>query len=79
MNSDYEDKLVNIENNVQDETSLAWKKLCEYIEKIAEEGNEEFAPYEYLGEELHSQIYTLPKTIAKLKKVKTIVFAVVGV
>ncbi|WP_338812201.1 leucine-rich repeat domain-containing protein [Bernardetia sp. Wsw4-3y2] len=72
MDSDYEEKLVNIENNVQDETSLAWKKLCEYVEKVAEEESEEFSPYEYLGKELYSQIYTLPKTIAKLKKVKKI-------
>ncbi len=72
MDSDYEEKLVNIENNVQDETSLAWEKLCEYVEKVAEEGSEEFSPYEYLGEELYFQIYTLPKTIAKLKKVKHI-------
>ncbi|AFM03478.1 hypothetical protein Fleli_1033 [Bernardetia litoralis DSM 6794] len=72
MDSDYEEKLVNIENNVQDETSLAWKKLCEYVEKIAEEGSEEFAPRKYLGYELYHQIYTLPKTIAKLKKVKHI-------
>ncbi|WP_291728324.1 leucine-rich repeat domain-containing protein [Bernardetia sp.] len=72
MDSDYEEKLVNIENNVQDETSLAWKKLCEYVEKVAEEGIEEFHPYKYLGKELYSQIYTLPKTIAKLKKVKKI-------
>ena len=72
MDSDYEEKLVNIENNVQDESSLAWEKLCEYVEKVAEEGIEKFFPYEYLGEKLYSQIYTLPKTIAKLKKVKEV-------
>ena len=70
MNEEYEYKLVKIENNIQDKTSEAWQKLCEYVELVAERGDDEFAPYEYLGSELFSQIHTLPTTIAKLKKVK---------
>ncbi len=67
---DYEDQLFNVENDVQDRTSMAWKKLCEYVEKVARNGTDEFSPYEYLGKELYAQIHTLPETIAKLKKVK---------
>ncbi len=59
-----------IENNIQDRNSQAWIKLCDYIEKIAEQGNDEFAPLEELGPELFSQIFTLPESISKLKKVK---------
>lgn len=69
---EYNHLLVNIENNVQDKTSAAWKKLCEYVELIAAEGRDEFAPYEYLGAEMYAQIHTLPETIAKLKTVKKI-------
>lgn len=72
INFDYEYKLFNVENNVQDKDSLAWKKLCEYVEKIVEDGSEEFYPYEYLGKELYFQIHTLPESISKLKKVKKI-------
>lgn len=63
-------RISKIENHVQNRDSKAWKKLCEYIDKIAAEGSEEFAPLEYLGDELYSQIYTLPESIRKLKKVK---------
>ena len=58
-----------IENNVQDKDSVAWKKLCAYIDKIAADESDEFAPSEALGRELFSQIHTLPETISKLKKV----------
>jgi len=61
-----------IPNDVQDRNSIAWKKLCEYIDLIAENGSDEFSPIEALGEELFSQIYTLPESIAKLKKVTKI-------
>ncbi|MCU0439012.1 MAG: leucine-rich repeat domain-containing protein [Raineya sp.] len=61
---------IKIQNDVQDRNSVAWKKLCEYIDKVAEEESEEFVPFEYLGQELYFQIYTLPESIAKLKKVK---------
>lgn len=61
-----------IKNDVQDRNSYAWKRLCDYIEKVASEGNDEFSPLEELGPELFSQIYTLPETISKLKKVKKV-------
>jgi hypothetical protein len=63
-------KISKIENNIQDKSSVAWKKLCEYVEKVAREGKDEFSPLEELGTELFSQIHTLPETISKLKKVK---------
>ena len=59
-----------IENDVQDRSSDAWKKLCDYIDQIVENGNDEFSPRESLREELFNEIYTLPKSIANLKKVK---------
>jgi len=61
-----------IPNDVQDRNSVAWKKLCEYIDKIAESGADEFVPREALGDELFAQIYTLPESIAKLTKVKKV-------
>ena len=61
-----------IKNDFQDRNSVAWKKLCEYIDAVAKNGTDEFVPREALGEELFSQIYTLPESIAKLKKVKKI-------
>lgn len=66
------DELVFIENDVQDKDSLAWKKLCEYIDNLIVSGDDEFCPIEFLGRDLYSQIYTLPQSIAKLKKVKKI-------
>jgi hypothetical protein len=57
---------------VQNRNSFAWKKLCEYVDKVATENKEEFSPLEELGQELFSQIYTLPESISKLKKVKKI-------
>ena len=65
-------RISKIENNVQDRNSKAWKMLCEYVDRIAEEGKDEFAPYEELGADLYSEIYTLPESISKLKKVKKI-------
>lgn len=62
-------RISKIENDVQDRTSVAWKKLCEYIDQLAEAGTDEFVPREALGDELFSEIYTLPKSIAKLTKV----------
>lgn len=61
-----------IKNNVQDRSSLAWKKLCAYVDKVAIEEREEFFPFNELGPELYSQIFTLPESISKLKKVKRI-------
>ena len=52
--------------------SVAWKKLCDYVDKVALENREEFSPVEELGRELFAQIHTLPETISKLKKVKKV-------
>ena len=59
-----------IENVEQDRNSIAWRKLCEYVEHVSKESLEEFSPLEILGYELYSQIYTLPESIATLKNVK---------
>lgn len=61
-----------IDNDVQDRNSVAWKKLCEYVDKVASENRDEFSPLEELGQELFSQIHTLPETISKLKNVKKV-------
>lgn len=66
------DRIKKIENNVQDKNSVAWKKICDYIDQVAEDGREEFSPAEELGYELFSQIHTLPETISKLNKVKKV-------
>ena len=63
-------RISRIENEVQDKESAAWKKLCDYVDKVATESLEEFSPVEELGRELFDEIYTLPETISKLKKVK---------
>jgi len=65
-------KISKIENDVQDRSSVAWKKLCDYVDKVANENSDEFSPLEELGQELFAQIYTLPETISKLKKVKKV-------
>ena len=65
-------RISKIPNDVQDRSSEAWLKLCEYVEELAANGKDEFIPREYLGDELFAQIYTLPESIAKLKKVKKI-------
>ncbi|MFH6989048.1 hypothetical protein ACHRVW_15005 [Flavobacterium collinsii] len=65
-------RISKIQNEVQDKNSLAWKKLCDYVDKVATENLEEFSPVEELGQELFSQIHTLPETISKLKKVKKV-------
>ena len=31
-----------IKNNIQDRNSIAWKKLCEYVDEVAENGTDEF-------------------------------------
>lgn len=61
-----------IRNNVQDRTSEAWKKLCEYVDELADNGGGEFSPKEVLGAELFSEIRELPESIAKLNKVKKV-------
>lgn len=65
-------RISKIENDVQDKSSIAWKKLCEYVDKVAQENREEFAPLEELGPELYSQLHTLPDSISKLKNVKKV-------
>lgn len=65
-------RISKIENEVQDRNSVAWKKLCVYVDRVAAENLEEFLPVEELGQELFAQIHTLPETISKLKKVKKV-------
>ena len=64
--------ILTIENDVQDRKSVAWLKLCEYIELLAENGSDNFSPQDYLGRELFAEIHTLPESISKLKKVKNV-------
>ncbi|WP_300670225.1 hypothetical protein [Soonwooa sp.] len=61
-----------IKQKEQDKNSEAWKKLCEYIEKTAQTNADEFSPFEELGADLFSQIYSLPESIEKLKNVKKV-------
>ena len=61
-----------IKHDEQDRNSVAWKKLCDYVDKVAAENYDEFSPLEELGQELFAQIYTLPETISKLKNVKKV-------
>lgn len=65
-------RISKIPNNVQDRSSIAWIKLCKYIDEIAENGSDEFVPREAIGDELFAQIFTLPESISKLKKVKKV-------
>ena len=65
-------RISRIENDVQDRDSLAWKKLCDYVDDLAKGGREEFAPRAFLGDKLFFDIHTLPESIAKLKKVKRV-------
>lgn len=61
-----------IPNDVQDKNSDAWIRLCEYIDELVESEEDEFFPLKALGGDLYSQIFTLPESIGKLKKVKKI-------
>ncbi|MGH1384197.1 hypothetical protein [Kordia sp.] len=70
MNSEYEHRHIPIENDVQDTSAEAWKKICEYVEIAAREKHSEFNPAEYIGSELYFQLHTLPASIAKLTHVK---------
>ena len=65
-------RISRIENDVQDRDSLAWKKLCDYVDDLARGSREEFAPRKLLGEALFREIHTLPGSIAKLKQVKRV-------
>jgi hypothetical protein len=64
-------KISKVENDNQDRTSNAWKKLCDYIEELVESGSEEFSPRDKMGD-LFLDIHTLPESIAKLKRVKKV-------
>lgn len=66
------ERISRIKNDEQDRTSEAWLKLCAYIDALAESGGDEFEPRTVIGGELFAQIYTLPESISKLKKVKKI-------
>lgn len=61
-----------IENDVQDRNSLAWKKLCDYVDHLAKSGEEEFCPRDAIGAELYSTIFTLPESISQLDKVRKV-------
>lgn len=65
-------RISRIENDVQDRNSPAWAKLCEYVDIVEREKRDEFSPLEFLGQDLYSQIYTLPQSICKLKYVKKV-------
>lgn len=66
------DRISKIENDVQNRNSVAWQRLCDYVDKVTAENVEEFSPLEALGSELFAQIHTLPESISKLKKVKKV-------
>ncbi len=66
------DRIPKILNDVQDRNSVAWRTLCDYIDQIEAIGSDEFVPSEELGKDLFFQIYTLPESISKLKKVKKV-------
>ncbi len=61
-----------VENDVQDRSSIAWNRLCEYIDIVSDEKHDECAPLELIGEGLFSEIFTLPESISKLTKVKKV-------
>jgi hypothetical protein len=61
--------VARIDNDVQDRGSDAWKALCRYVDELADSGGDEFAPREALGPELYAGIFTLPESIARLKRV----------
>lgn len=61
-----------IKKDKQDRNSIAWVRLCEYIDQLIEDEGDLFSPSEAIGRELYSHIYTLPQSIGKLKHVKNI-------
>ena len=54
----------------QNKESESWGELLEYIDKVADEGIEDFDPRQGIGFEKFKEIIILPPTIGKLKKVK---------
>ncbi len=65
-------RIPKIKNDVQGRNSVAWKRLCEYVNKVASEKIEEFDPLKELGPKLYAKIHTLPGSISKLKNVKKV-------
>jgi uncharacterized protein (TIGR02996 family) len=63
---------VEFHTEPQDTECSAWKRLCELIERAATDGLTEFAPRRELGEDAWTQIVTLPPSIAKLKRVRSL-------
>jgi hypothetical protein len=57
MNSE----ISKIENDVQDRNSVAWKKLCDYVDEVEAENREEFSPMEHIGQELFAQYIRFPR------------------
>lgn len=66
------DGFPKIKNDIQNRDSVAWIKLCEYIELVINEEREEFRPSEGIGPQLYQQIFTLPESITRMKKVKNV-------
>ena len=54
----------------QDRTSKEWQLLLDYIQKVADTGQEEFHPARDLGQETWCRITALPNEIEKLVNVK---------
>jgi len=64
---------MKLKEDIQNRNGKVWGKLCDIIDRLAEEEAEEFVLVEEIGRRYYSDIYTLPKTISKLKKVKKMV------
>lgn len=56
-----------------DKNSEAWIKLCDYIDRLAIDGGDEFFPAKELGGDLFKLIETLPPSIKKLKHVRKVI------
>ena len=59
---------VNESIKIQDKSSNAWLKLCEYIDSLVEDGSELFQPFQYLSEEEYLELVTLSKSIQTFQK-----------
>ena len=64
-----------LDTTPQDTQCEAWKQLLDLVEQAAEDGRIRFYPAEEIGWDLWEQIITLPPTIAKLKKVKSLLLS----
>lgn len=69
---------LRIHDERQDTNTEAWKRLSNLIDEAAEDGRAVFAPGIELGAELWFSIIELPRTIGKLKAVKTLDIANLG-